>query len=198
MLERFARVHDTMKYGIAGFIALVGCYHMNSIAMDPALALTLLQLLILAIGLNSTNIFYILYNQGTYIAYKCERESPAKWHRMSRHLDEYLLHKKLSRASRLPFPMWRRWGGDPANVAWILVFMSLVAWFEVCSRDGGFTFMKGEGIYLGVLACLLSVVNIMIIYLLLYIKIFLRKTEQYWKRYFQDFGTTEFPDPYNA
>jgi hypothetical protein len=198
MLERFDRVHDTLKYGIGGFIAIVGYYHTHTATMDHALALTLLELLILAIGMSSKNIFHSIYVEGTYIACVSERESQAKWHRMSRCFDRYLKDTNRSPLTRrLPFPLGRRWGGDSANVAVILIFMLLIAWFEVCSQAGGLSFLYEKVITLGVLSCLLALIDIAIVYHLLFgITDFLKRTQNNWKSFSEDFGTDRFPDPY--
>ena len=45
MMQRFERIHDTMKYGLGAFIALLAYYHSGAATLDDGIALSLFQLL---------------------------------------------------------------------------------------------------------------------------------------------------------
>lgn len=107
MLERFQRIHDTLKWGVGVFIAFLSFYLTitfknfsdifpnlieNNVPTVPTniTALLIMQIIIALIALSALKSYQGIYSLGTYIAVVIEKGNGGKWHRMSREYGRYL------------------------------------------------------------------------------------------------------------
>ncbi len=199
ILERFGRIHDTAKYGTGAFIAFLSYYYMNP-GFDNFIALIILQLLVVLIGMSSLRLYQSIYVVGTYIAVIIERDSKAKWHRMSRQLDCYEKKQnenKWTMAS--PFPLGKRWGGDSAQIAIFLTTLTVLGFGAVFSRANSllaFLPSCASELFFLIFVGILFVCNMIIVYQLWWgMRNFMNKSVEVWKKYRSSFGN-DFSDKY--
>lgn len=205
MLERFARIHDTAKYGVGGFIAILGFYYAHIGNIDHAFVLLILLALNILIGLSALSHSRAIYSLGTYMAVISEKNSKARWHRMIRHYSDYLkkygkdIQKEYTWRDKLVV-FGRKRGVDPTMVSiltfalpffgFVAVYLKAKCWNAIVPCD----FIH---ICLFLLICLTTILSLIITCLLWFgMGRFTEKTEDNWKRYYKDFGTEKFPDPY--
>ena len=203
MLNSFERIHDTAKYGIGAFIAFLAFYYSELNFNNDALALLILQLIVLLMGISFLRLFQSVYVEGTYIALIIENGPDAKWHRMSRSYNYYIKDKgKEKWQDKLPFPVGKRWGADSAQYSFIILILTIIALSAVYSKTNvdlwafliSLKFLTNLIIFINLV--LLSL-NIIIFYKLLWgMKNFREDTDKIWKEYYNDFGR-KFKDPYN-
>lgn len=199
MLERFERIHDTVKYSVGAFIAFLSYYYISS-DFDNLAAFTILQLLIALIGLTALRLYRSIYGVGTYIAVVIEDGSNAKWHRMSRQLDRYENeHNKYHWIYKLPFPLGNRWGGDSAQVAILLIVLVLVAFGAMFSKAGGLSESLPNCIsqwIFFILSLFILVSNLVVSYhMWWWMRKFAANSTETWKEYRNHFGK-DFKDGY--
>lgn len=192
MLERFEKIHDTAKYGVGAFIAFLSYYYTRS-DFDNLMAFTILQLLVALIGMTALRLYHSIYVVGTYIAVVIECSSEAKWHRMSRQLDQYeKKHKKYRWTHQLPCRFCERWGGDSAQVAILLMVLVLVGSVAIFSKAGGFSELlpncRPQWIFF-IMSLVILAVNITVFYCMWWgmRKVAANRTET-WKEYRNHFG----------
>ena len=200
MLERFERIHDTIKYGVGAFIAFLSYYYTTRSDFDKFMAFTILQLLVALIGMTALRLYHSIYVLGTYIAVVIECGSEAKWHRMSRQLDQYeKKHKKYPWKHRLPFPFGERWGGDSAQGAILLMVLLLVGSVAIFSKAGCFSELlpncAPQWIFF-IMSLFILAGNIAVFYYMWWgMRKFAANSTETWKEYHNLFGK-DFKDGY--
>jgi hypothetical protein len=197
MLDRFERIHDTAKYGIGAFVAFLSYYLVHP-EFDDFISLLILQLLTALIGLSSLRLYRSIYVVGTYITVVIEHGSEAKWHRMSRQLDDYDKGHKWSHS--LPFPVGNRWGADSAQTGILLIALIIVGISSVLYRAGISSAILHSCLLqwilfvfsIGIVFC-----NVVVVYQMFWgMKKFTKNCTVTWKKYQNDFGKS-FKDEYN-
>ncbi|MFQ5976312.1 MAG: hypothetical protein ACE5J5_08370 [Candidatus Hydrothermarchaeales archaeon] len=191
-LDRFGRIHDTSKYGVAGFVAVLGYYYSHN-ELDHTLILFVLQLLVSLIGLSALSQYHGIYRLSTYIAVISEKDSKARWHRMIRSYEDYSLQCKLTSGIK--------WGTDCVMLSCLIFSLSIIGLGVTFLKAGYTEFIpldKTLKFLFFLLCCIIFTGNIFIGYFLGWrgTKNFRKKTEKEWKQYCIDFGTEKFPDPY--
>ena len=128
MLERFERIHDTIKWISGGYIAFLSFYWVQSSIIPPIVCLIVLELFVFLMGLSVLRLYWSIYNVGSYIGVVLENKSDLKWHTMSRFYGDYLkeYERRPERVKR-PFPFGERWGGDSSQVSILLIALNIIA-----------------------------------------------------------------------
>lgn len=214
MLERFGRIHDTAKYGTGAFIAFLSYYYKVGRFDDYFFALVTFQLLVALIGLSALRLYQSIYDIGSYIAAIIEQDSEGRYHRMNRQRRDYERDVGKRRWTySLPFPLGKRWGGDSAQFAILLVALTLIGLFAVLSKNDNLKtlfcpfcayealkcllFLRSSEILVFTFIVILLTCNVMVIYKLWWgMKKFMTEKDEMWKQYKKAFGTREFPDKY--
>ena len=136
MLECFSRIHDTAKYGTGAFIGFLSYYYVYHDDVDVFIALIVSQLLVALIGIPSLCLYHSIYDKGTYIMVIIEKNSEAKWHGMSRRLSDFGKERNKTKGFwQWPFPFGKRWGEDSAQLAILLIFLTLTGLGVVFLRE---------------------------------------------------------------
>jgi len=199
MLDRFGRIHDTVKYGIGAFILFLSYYYGKD-EFDNFIALAILQLFVTLIGVYSLRLYQSIYTIGTYIAIIMEKASGVRWHRMSRNIDKYKIMERDGNKGGTTKTS-KRWLSDSSSFAVLLVALMFIGFCAV--------FLKAQ-IRLSELRelCIPQLVRCIIIVVITFFNFwilcmltfrmtpFREKCEETWKKYSRDFGTDKFPDPY--
>ena len=205
VLERFERIHDTAKYGVGGFVAVLGFYYSRD-NLDHAFVLLILQSLVILIGLSALGHSRAIYSLGTYMAVISEKDSnKARWHRMIRHYSDYVekygeeIQKEYAWLDKL-MVLGRKRGVDPTMVSimtFVLPFFGFVAVYLKAECWNAIVPCDFIHICLFVLICLAYISSLIITCTLWFgMGRFTKNTAEGWKRYCNDFGTEKFPDPY--
>jgi len=194
MLHRFVKVFDVQKYGIGGVLALMAYIQVTTAQITAAVWLSMLEVMILLMGLVALNEFQIIYRVGTYIALLIEEGSPTKWHRMSRKYPSFVRKQAAtSRVSRhhLLYPAGIRWGSDSTQFALALLVLTVLSVGACWVKAGSLVALIRLG------SVLVLILVGWVIYALSWgMREFRRKTEDEWARYRKAWGTAAFPDPY--
>jgi hypothetical protein len=200
MLARFQKVFDTVKLGVAGVLAVVAFQQTRPTAIPADWLLTLLQALILAMGLIALNEFRHIYRIGTYIAVFCEGGQITGWHRMSRKLGNFLgsaAYEKSGDPSvrarhNRPFPFGERWGEDSTVFAWLLFVMAVLSWVSSLFVAQSIGSLLWPNLLVDIFGALLI---ILIWALSLGMRGYREDTEGMWLKY-KDAWRRDFRDPY--
>ena len=200
MLERFDRIHDSMKYGTGAFIAFLSYYYATS-EFSNYIALIILQLLVSLIGVCSLRHYQSIYRTGTYVAIIIEENSEAKWHRMSRQLDSYW--KSINKdkwTCDLPFPLGKRWGADSTMLAILLIILAIIGGVTVALRVESLPAFQSLQVFHWICLLLIGFLlinNVIIIYQLSWgMRKFMDNEVEAWKKYSLSFGN-DFADRYS-
>ena len=143
MLERFQRIHDTLKWGVGGFIAFLSFYLTitfknfsdifpklieNNVPTVPTniTALLIMQIIIVLIALSVLKSYQGIYSLATYIAVVIEKGDGGKWHGMSREYGRYLQDiyedktdsDKKKKKKELNIKCWERYLPWPFGSQW--------------------------------------------------------------------------------
>jgi hypothetical protein len=196
MLAQFARIHDSVKWGTAGFGAFLLYYFGKEYPLigtnGQILGLIILELIILLIGLSSLRIFHAIYLEGTFIAVILETDEKLHWHNMSRGYDDFLQRKDLtSFRDWFPFPLGKRWGGDSSQIALLLLGLNIIAisgfLFKMTNFNDFLSYFVSNCYFW--LTCILIIINLYIFYCLFWgIKNYMQITMVNWTKYKDDYG----------
>jgi len=131
MLERFERIHDTLKFGLGAFLIALSYYYIED-KFDGFIALIILQLIIAMIGIYTLHLFKAIYNIGSYIVEFIESISKeAKYHTMSREKKEKLntINDKQKKGSNL------NWGSDSRFIGFVLSVLLIISIFVIIKKS---------------------------------------------------------------
>jgi len=194
MLERFQRIHDTMKWGIGGFIAFISFYFSTSkvdIILPNGVPLLIMQSIVTFIGLSVLVNYYGIYTEGTYIKIKLEN-SGERWHNMSRNFGKYMknIYKpKAGEKVSLRYKLGFLWGSDSAILSIIILCLALSSFGIILINEGCFNAIIWSDIYqipIFLIAYILFVINIILWYkLFLGMQKFKENTENRWNEYYK-------------
>lgn len=178
MMKQFDRIHDTMKYGLGVFIALIAYYHASTPdKISSGIAICLFQLLVFSIGIIILRNYQGIYLEGTHIAVCHENAIEFPWHRMSRRYGDFTKEK-------FPFPFGSRWGADSTVFSYILFIAGTVAWIEILTQNQ-ITYIDMKSMLpLFIFAGVITLANAFILYKLVFgIKKYREEIEIKWKLY---------------
>lgn len=199
MLERFEKIHDTLKYGIGGFIAFLSFYlavhKIDGIVPIPnMIALFTMFSIVLFMGLSVLNNFRHIYRIGTYIAFIIESTNGVRWHRMSRRYGDYLKYLKKKNKLKWWEIAWR-WGADSTQLAIVLIALFLGSFaIVVVKAENLYAWVPSNSIEWFIFSILVILNIALFVSLWPGMQRFREKTEIRWGKYRKDFGTKEFPD----
>ena len=200
MLDRFERIHDTLKFGIGGFIAFLSIYLVipdssTFISIPDGIAILIMWAIIAFIGLSALNNFQMIYKIGTYISFLIEKNNDVKWHRMSRKYSEYLSDKKKIWKIKkyIPGPIGQMWGSDSTMVSIILIILFLASWGIVKIKTGSILTCIPTSPIPWILFTILILTNLYLFCILTVgMKRYREKTESNWKEYKGDFKDSKY------
>ena len=193
MLKRFDRIHDTMKYGLGIFIALIAYYHAYAPGtISSGIAICLFQLIFFSIGIIILQNYQSIYLEGTHIAICHENEIPHPWHRMSRHYGEFT-------NKNLPFLLGSRWGADSAVISYILLFIGIISWIETLTKPPITCESFISMLWLFLFAGVVTLANLVVLYFLtIGMKNYREKIENEWLSYMiSERGKRLYSEPYS-
>ncbi len=124
MLERFERIHDTVKWVSGGFIAFLYFYWTQGV-ISPIACIIILELFIALLGLSVLRLYRSIYFTGSYLGVILESRTDLKWHTMSGFYSEYLTEYKTIKNKKFPFG--DEWGGDSQQVSFLLIALNIIA-----------------------------------------------------------------------
>lgn len=204
MLERFARIHDTAKYGIVGFIAIIGFYYSRGDALDPTFVLLILQSLVILIGFSTFGQYQLIFTLGAYIAVVIEKKSSkARYHMMNRFYKEYLednANQKEKWWNKLLPPWWsKNWYTDPLSISYLILVLPVFGGFAVYLKTGCWNVFVSDSfhIFLFIISIFTFGFNMYMFYKLRWGMIkFKKETTDDWWRYSEVFDPNKFPNGY--